>query len=92
MIVTLIVQVILLILFTYFIVFRMTGRNYESAALVAGVSGFGMGATPNAVANVEALMRVHGPAPVAFFVIPIVGGVFLDLINVTVLTFFLNVL
>lgn len=92
MLVTLMIQLALLVIFTYYVVFKATGKNYESAALVAGVTGFGMGATPNAVANVEALMREHGPAPVAYFIVPIVGGVFLDLINVSVLTVLLNVL
>lgn len=92
MVFTLVIQTIILILFVYFVVFRATGRNYESAAMVAGMSGFGMGATPNAVANMEALMGEYGPAPVAYFVVPIVGGVFLDFINVAVLTTLLNVL
>lgn len=92
MVFTLVIQTIILILFVYFVVFRATGKNYESAAMVAGMSGFGMGATPNAVANMEALMGEFGPAPVAYFVVPIVGGVFLDFLNVAVLTTLLNVL
>ena len=92
MVFTLALQTIALVLFVYFLVFRATGKSYDSAALVAGTTGFGMGATPNAVANVEALMQAHGPAPVAYFIVPIIGGVFLDLINVGVLTAFLNLL
>ena len=92
MIVTVLIQLVVLILFVYFIVFRATGRNYESAALVSGVTGFGMGATPNAMANMEALTNEYGPAPLAYFIIPIIGGVFLDILNVTVLTILLNTL
>jgi len=92
MVFTLLIQTVILIVFVYYIVFRATGKNYESAAFVAGVSGFGMGATPNAVANLEALTNEHGPAPVAYFLIPIMGGVFLDFINMGILTAFLNLL
>lgn len=92
MIVTLLIQTVVLAAFVYYVVFRLTGRNYESAALCTGTVGFGMGATPNAVANVEALMLEHGPAPMAYFMIPILGGVFMDIINVSILTVFLNVL
>jgi ESS family glutamate:Na+ symporter len=92
MFLTLIIQTIVLCLFVYFVVFRATGKNYESAALSAGFMGFGMGATPNAVANVEALTEAHGPAPMAFFLVPIVGGVFVDIVNAAVLTILLNTL
>lgn len=92
MLFTLVVQTVALAAFVYFLVFRLTGKNFESAALVAGTAGFGMGATPNAVANVEAVMNEFGPAPTAYFIVPLLGGVFLDIINVTVLTVFLNVL
>ncbi len=92
MIVTLLIQTVVLAAFVYYVVFRLTGRNYESAALCAGTVGFGMGATPNAVANVEALMLEHGPAPMAYFMVPILGGMFIDIINVSILTVFLNVL
>ena len=92
MVITLVIQTVMLCLFVYHLVFRFTGSNYESAALVAGTMGFGMGATPNAVANVEALIAENGPAPVAYFLVPLIGGVFMDLINVSVLTVLLNVL
>jgi ESS family glutamate:Na+ symporter len=92
MVITLVIQTVMLCLFVYHLVFRFTGSNYESAALVAGTMGFGMGATPNAVANVEALISENGPAPVAYFLVPLIGGVFMDLINVSVLTVLLNVL
>ena len=92
MVITLVIQTVMLSLFVYHLVFRFTGSNYESSALVAGTMGFGMGATPNAVANVEALIAENGPAPVAYFLVPLIGGVFMDLINVSVLTVLLNVL
>lgn len=92
MVVTLAIQTILLCAYVYYVVFRATGRTYESAAMCAGTMGFGMGATPNAVANLQALSDEYGPAPKAYFIIPLIGGVFMDLINVTELTFFLNLL
>ena len=92
MIITLVIQTLIIIVFTYYLVFKVTGKDYESAAMSAGFIGFGIGATPNAVANVEAIKKEHGLAPVATFVIPLVGGVVLDVINVTVLTIALNFL
>ena len=92
MVLTLVIQAVVLGLITYFLVFRITGRNYESAVLSAGLMGFGMGATPNAVANMEAVIEEHGPAPGAYLLVPILGGVFLDLINAGVLTVMLNTL
>ncbi len=92
MVITLIIQTVFLALFAFGIVFRATGKNYEAAAMSTGVMGFGMGAIPNAVASIEALMDRFGPAPMAYFVIPIIGGVILDLINVVILTGFLNIL
>ncbi|MBR2254796.1 MAG: sodium:glutamate symporter [Candidatus Methanomethylophilaceae archaeon] len=92
MIVVLALQTLFLALFSYFAVFRATGRSYDSAALVAGTMGFGMGATPNAVANVEAVTSEFGPAPVAGFTVPVIGGAVLDVLNTGVLLVFLNVL
>ena len=92
MIITLLIQTVVLSLFVYHFVFKLTGANYDSATLVSGTMGFGMGATPNAVANVEAIIESHGPAPVAYFLVPLIGGVFMDLLNVSVLTVLLNIL
>jgi len=92
MIATLLIQLAILVLFVYFVAFRVTGGDYESAAISSGIIGFGIGATPNAVANVEAIKKEHGPAPVATFVIPLVGGIFLDIMNATVLTILINLI
>lgn len=92
MIITLIAQLAFVGAYAYFVIFRFTGRNYDSAALVAATCGFGLGATPNAIANMEAMMERHGPAPTAYFVVPLVGSVFIDLVNSGVLTVFLNIL
>lgn len=48
-------QVVLMFIFTYFVVFNIMGRDYDAAVLAAGTCGFGMGATPNAMANMQAI-------------------------------------
>lgn len=92
LILALVLQTIAVMFFAYFVIFSMTGKDYDSAAYVTAVCGFGMGATPNAVANMEALFEQHGPAPMALFVIPLVGSVFIDFVNTGVLTVMLNIL
>ncbi len=92
MVAILLVQTAVVALFAYYVIFRGTGRNYESAALVTATCGFGLGATPNAVANMEALFSKYGVAPKAYFVVPLVGSVFIDLVNTAFLTVFLNIL
>ncbi len=91
MIVVLGVQTVFIALFVYYIVFNLTGRDYESSVLMTGVTGFGLGATVTAVANMEATRRVYGPAPKAFLVIPILGSFIADVINSSVITVFLSI-
>jgi ESS family glutamate:Na+ symporter len=83
-------QVVLLVLWAYFVTFRLVGRDYESAVMSAAFCGFAMGATATAIANMQALARRHGPAPQAFIIVPIVGAFFIDIINALVLTGFLS--
>ena len=92
MVVTLVIQTVMVALFAYFVIFRATGRNYDSAAYTTAVCGFGLGATPNAMANMQAMFKRFGESPVAYFIVPIVGSVFIDLINSGVLTVFMNLL
>ena len=83
-------QTLLMFLFAYFVVFRFMGRNYDAAVLSAGICGFGMGATPNAMANMQALTEKYVPSIKAYIIVPIVGGMFLDFINSITITFFIN--
>lgn len=83
-------QVILMALFTYFVVFNAMGRDYDAAVEVSAVCGFGMGATPNAMANMSAVTAVHGPSTRAFFCVPLVGALFIDFINSSVIMVFTN--
>ncbi len=73
MIVILLVQTVLMFLYANFVVFNVMGRDYEAAAMTTAFCGFGMGATPNAMANMKALAERYGAAPRAFFVVPLVG-------------------
>lgn len=90
MLAILIVQTILMALFAYFIIFRFNGKDYDAAVMAAGTCGFGMGATPNAMANMTAISEKYGPAPKAFFVIPIVGAFLIDFTNSIIITTFAN--
>lgn len=92
MIVTLAVQVVLMFIFSYFVVFKIMGRNYDSAVMTAGFIGFAMGATSNAMANMQAVTKKYGPSPISFFTIPMVGSLFIDFINALIITGMLNML
>lgn len=92
LIVTLAVQVSFLGLFAYFVIFRVMGKNYEAAVMAAGSCGFGLGATPNAIANMNAICERFGPAHTAYFVIPLIGAFVVDFLNASVLMVFMNIL
>ncbi len=81
-------QLILMMLFTYFVVFNVMGRDYDAAVLSAGTCGFGMGATPNAMANMQAICDRYVPSVKAYLIIPLIGSLFADFLNSLVITFF----
>jgi ESS family glutamate:Na+ symporter len=84
------VQTIMLMFFAYFITFRVMGKNYNAAIIAGGHCGFGLGATPTAVANMESLVARHGPSPQAFLVVPLVGAFFIDITNALVIQLYLS--
>ena len=90
MFVLLFAQVLLMFLFVRFVVFRALGRDYDAAVMSAGTCGFGMGATPNAMANMQALTQQFVPSPKAFLIIPVVGSLFVDFINSFGVSLFIN--
>ena len=92
MIVCLAAEVILMVVFSVFVVFPIMGRNYDAAMITAGFIGFGMGATSNAMANMQAVSRRYGPSPSAYFVIPMVGGLFNDFFNAAIIAFSIGLL
>ena len=77
-------------LFAKFVIFNVMGRDYDAAVLSAGVCGFGMGATPNAMANMQAITTRFAPAVKPYLLVPIVGSMFADFINSLCITFFIN--
>ena len=83
-------QTVLMALFAYFVVFNLMGRDYDAAVLAAGTCGFGMGATPNAMANMQALTEKFLPSIKAYLLVPIVGNMFADFFNSLIITFFIN--
>ena len=85
-------QVILIIIFTYIIEYNIMGHDYDAAILVAGTCGFGMGATPNAMANMQAVCDRYAPSVKAYLLIPLVGSLFADFLNSLAITFFINLL
>ena len=79
-------------LFARFVVFNIMRRNYDAAVIAAGTCGFGMGATPNAMANMQAICNRYAPSVKAYLLIPVVGSIFVDLINSLAITFIINIL
>ncbi|CEP83333.1 sodium/glutamate symporter [[Clostridium] sordellii] len=86
------VQTIVMILFAYFITFKVMGKDYTAAILAAGHCGFGMGATPNGIANMESITSKYGPSTNAFFILPLVGALFIEFFNSATITTFINLL
>lgn len=92
LVVIMLAQVVVMYFFANFVTFKLMGSDYDAAVLTAGHCGFGMGATPNGVANMTAVVTKYGQSPKAFFVLPIVGGLFIDFVNSFVILFFINIL
>jgi len=85
----LVAQTLVMALFVIFVTFRVMGSNYDAAVLSAGHCGFGLGATPTAIANMQAVTQRFGPSQIAFLVVPMVGAFFIDIINVIVIKLYL---
>ena len=92
MLVIMLAQAIFIGIYTSLVTFNLTGRDYDAAVTVAGHCGVGLGQTPNAIANMEAIIEKEGPADVAMFVLPIVLAIAVNLFNPIVITFFINFL
>ncbi|GMV08476.1 MAG: hypothetical protein AMXMBFR55_02100 [Gemmatimonadota bacterium] len=90
MLVILAAQVVVMAAFARWITFRLMGRDYDAAVMASGHCGFGMGATPTAVANMKSLVERFGDAPRAFLVLPMVGAFFIDFSNAVIITTFIN--
>lgn len=82
-------QTLVMALFAVFVTFRVMGKNYDAAVLAAGHCGFGLGATPTAIANMQAVTQRYGPSQMAFLVVPMVGAFFIDITNAIVIKLYL---
>lgn len=90
LLVLLITQGALTFVFVVFIFFKLMGRDYQAAVLSSGFIGISLGATPTAIANMTAVTKSHGAAPMAFILLPLVGAFFVDIANAFIIQFFLN--
>lgn len=87
----LIVQVLIMALYSTFVTYRAMGKDYDSVVLSAGHCGFGLGATPTAVANMQVITSHYGPSHKAFLIVPMVGAFFIDLLNASLLKIFVEI-
>ncbi|WP_040977484.1 sodium/glutamate symporter [Necropsobacter massiliensis] len=90
MVIILLSQAALMMLWAYYITFFTMGRNYDAAVMAAGHCGVGLGQTPNAMANMSAIIEKNGPAPTAWFVLPVITVVFINICNPIIITLFIN--
>jgi ESS family glutamate:Na+ symporter len=88
-VILLVAQALLMALFAIFVTFRVMGSHYDAAVLAAGHCGFGLGATPTAIANMQAVTQRFGPSQIAFLVVPMVGAFFIDITNAVVIKLYL---
>ena len=86
MLAILIVQIVIMVFYAIFITYRFCGKNYDAAVLSAGHCGFGLGATPTALVNMQTVTKHYGPSHMAFIVVPLVGAFFIDIINAFVIS------
>ena len=86
------VQTVVMILYATFVTYVLMGRDYDAAVLSAGHCGFGLGATPTAVANMQSITQSFGPSHKAFLIVPMVGAFFVDIINALILSGFVEFL
>ena len=90
--VILLAQTLTMALFAAFVTFRVMGKNYDAAVLAAGHCGFGMGATPTAIANMQAITNQYGPSHKSFLIVPMVGAFFIDIVNAAMIQLFIKLL
>ncbi|GAA4652579.1 sodium/glutamate symporter [Kistimonas scapharcae] len=88
----LMVQTCLMLTFTWFVVYRLLGRDFDAAVMSSGMVGIGLGATPNAMANMTAVTQHYGASPKAFIVVPLAGAFFIDIVNSVVIRLFIDLL
>ena len=85
-------QTLLMLVYVLLVVFNVMGRDYDAAVICSGICGFGMGATPNAMANMQVICEKYAPSVKAYLLIPLVGSLFADFLNSLVITLFINLI
>ncbi len=88
---SLILQVLLTCIFVYFVTYNLMGRNYDAIVISAGHCGFAMGATPTAIANMDAFTKKNGKSTKAYLIVPLVGAMFIDFVNALIISVFLTI-
>ncbi|NQY47490.1 MAG: sodium/glutamate symporter, partial [Colwellia sp.] len=83
-------QVIMVLGFSIFVIFRALGKNYDAAIMASGYAGLALGATPTAIANMTTVTKKYGPSPQAFIVVPLIGAFFIDISNAFIIQIFLG--
>jgi ESS family glutamate:Na+ symporter len=81
---------VFMIFYTLFIVFKALGKDFDAAVMAAGMAGHGLGATPNAIANMGAVTEKYGPSTKAFLIVPLVGAFLIDLVGIPNIVWFMN--
>ena len=92
MLLLLLSQCIMMYIYGIFVSYRLMGKNYDSAVMVAGLTGFAMGSTSNAMANMNSVTEKYVYSKIAFFIVPIVGSLFIDFINIGIIYGFISFL
>ena len=90
MLILLVAQVVLIYLYLNFITFKAMGSDYDAAVIVSGHCGFGLGATPNGISNMKSVCEKYKYSKIAFFVVPVVGALFIDFANVSLIKLFIS--
>lgn len=90
--IVLVLQVLLMTLFVIYVVFRAMGSDYDAVVIAAGFAGMGLGATPVAIANMNAITSHYGPSTKAFLIVPLVGAFFIDILNAGTINFFIRII
>lgn len=88
MLILLFAQTGMMFLFAVFVTFRFMGKNYDAAMIAVGHCGFGLGAVPTAMANMQSVESKYGPSPRAYFIVPLVGSLFINIVNSFIITIF----
>lgn len=90
--VILLVQSVIMIFYAIFVTFKFCGKDYDAAVLAAGHCGFGLGATPTAMVNMQAVCKNYGMSAIAFIIVPLCGAFFIDIVNAVVIQGFVALL